>query len=167
MKHVLSVLLAVGALLCCGCSARQPQVPTVPETAVLLEVSMTRTTSSADDSFWFTAGRPQWGSDSEGHFLNCEYRAETGEFVERRDAGIPEAQWAKLETLVQGLALAPYEAPDEALLDAPNSEVTITWTDGGEKIRCRYALDGADALDAFLRELAAGSQTPAKLEETE
>ena len=81
MKHVLSVLLAVGALLCCGCTAKQPQVPTVPETALLLEVSMTRTTSSADDSFWFTAGRPQWGSDGEGHFLNCEYRAETGEFI--------------------------------------------------------------------------------------
>ena len=128
---------------------------------------MTRTTSSADDSFWFTAGRPQWGSDGEGHFLNCEYRAETGEFVERRDAGIPEAQWAELETLVRGLALAPYETPDEALLDAPNSEVTITWTDGGEKIRCRYAAKGADALDAFLCELATGSQTPAKLEETE
>ena len=128
---------------------------------------MTRTTSSADDSFWFTAGRPQWGSDGEGHFLNCEYRAETGEFIERRDAGIPEAQWAELETLVRGLALAPYEAPDEDLLDTPNSDVTITWTDGGEKIRCRYALDGADALDAFLRALAAGTQTPAKLEETE
>lgn len=167
MKHVLSVLLAVGALLCCGCSAKQPQVPTVPETAVLLEVSMTRTTSSADDSFWFTAGRPQWDTEADGHFLNCECRAETGEFIERRDTGIPEAQWAKLETLVRGLALAPYEAPDETLLDAPNSEVTITWTDGGEKIRCRYALDGADALDAFLRELAAGTQTPAKLEETE
>ncbi len=167
MKHVLSILLAVGALLCCGCTAKQPQVPTVPETAVLLEVSMTRTTSSADNSFWFTAGRPQWGSDGEGHFLNCEYRAETGEFIERRDAGIPEAQWAELETLVRGLALAPYEAPDVNLLDAPNSEVTITWTDGGEKIRCRYALDGADALDVFLRALAAGTQTPAELEETE
>ena len=88
-------------------------------------------------------------------------------FDKNKDAGIPEAQWAKLETLVRELDLAPYEAPDEALLDAPNSEVTITWTDGGEKIRCRYALDAADALDTFLRELAAGTQTPAKLEETE
>ena len=134
-------------------SNRSESKPEVPETAVLLEVSMTRTTSSADDSFWFTAGRPQWDTEADGHFLNCECRAETGEFIERRDAGIPEAQWAKLETLVRGLALAPYEAPDETLLDAPNSEVTITWTDGGEKIRCRYALDGADALDAFLRKL--------------
>ena len=50
-----------------------------------------------------------------------------------------------METLVRGLALAPYEAPDENLLDAPNGEVNITWTDGGGKIRCRYAPDGADA----------------------
>ena len=128
---------------------------------------MTRTTSSADDSFWFTAGRPQWDTEADGHFLNCEYRAENGNFVERRDAPLTDMQWAELEALVRGLKLAPYEAPDADLLDAPNSDVTITWTDSGEKIKCRYAIEGADALDAFLRELTAGTQTPAELEETE
>ncbi len=169
MKHVLSALLAAGVLLLCGCAAKAPApgAEAVPETAALLEVSWTKTSSSADSSFWFTAGRPQWGSDGEGHFLNCEYRAETGEFVERRDAKLKDAQWTELETLVRGLALAPYEAPDENLLDAPNGEVTITWTDGGGKIRCRYAPDGADALDTFLHGLAAQTQTPAELEETE
>ena len=167
MKYVLSVLLAVSALLCCGCSVKQPQVQTVPETAVLLEVSMTRTTSSADDSFWFTAGRPQWDTEADGHFLNCEYRAENGNFVERRDAPLTDMQWAELEALVRALDLAPYEAPDENLLDAPNSDVTITWTDGGEKIKCRYALDGEDALEAFLRELADRTQSSADLEETD
>lgn len=148
-------------VLLCGCSggkAAAPRTPSVPETAALLEVSWTRTTSSADGSFWFTAGRPQWEPDAEGHFLNCEYRAENGETVERRDAPIPDAQWAELEKLVRSLNLAPYEAPDEHLLDAPDSEVTVTWTDGGEKLRCRYAAGGADALDAFLRELAYRTQ---------
>lgn len=148
-------------------SNRAESSPEIPKTAVLLEVSMTRTTSSADDSFWFTAGRPQWDTEADGHYLNCEYRAENGEFIERRDAPLTDAQWTELETLVRGLSLAPYEAPDENLLDAPNGEVTITWTDGGEKIRCRYATDGADVLDTFLRELAAQTHTLAKETETE
>ena len=125
---------------------------------------MTRTTSLADGSFWFTAGRPQWDTEADGHFLNCEYRAENGDFVERRDAPLTDMQWAELEALVRALDLAPYEALDENLLDAPNGDVTITWTDGGEKIKCRYAIEGADALDAFLRELAVQTQTPAELE---
>ena len=148
-------------------SNRAEREPKLSKTAVLIEVSWMRTASSADDSFWFTAGRPQWGTEADGHFLNCEYRAENGNFVERRDAPLTDTQWAELETLVRGLALAPYEAPDEDLLDAPNSEVTITWTHGGEKVRCRYAPDGADALDTFLRELAVQTQTPAELEETD
>ena len=171
MKKRLIFLCLAGALVGFGVfelqravSNRSESTPEVPKTAALLEVSMTRTTSSADDSFWFTAGRPQWDTEADGHFLNCEYRAEDGEFVERRDAPLTDAQWTALVTLVRGLKLAPYEAPDENLLDAPNSDVTITWTDGGEKIKCRHALDGADALDAFLRELAAGTQTPAELE---
>lgn len=170
MKKRLILLLLAGALVGFGVfelqrmvSNRAESKPEVSETAVLLEVSMTRTTSSADDSFWFTAGRPQWNTEADGHFLNCEYRAENGNFVERRDAPLTDVQWAELEVLVRGLDLAPYEAPDENLLDAPNGEVTITWTDGSKKIKCRYALDGADALDAFLRELAAGTQTPAEL----
>ena len=171
MKKRLILLFLAGALVGFGVfelqravSNRSESKPEVPETAVLLEVSMTRTTSSADDSFWFTAGRPQWDTEADGHFLNCEYRAENGNFVERRDATLEDTQWAELETLVRALDLAPYEAPDEDLPDAPNSEVTITWTDGGEKIKCRYAADGADALDAFLRELASGTQTPAEFD---
>ena len=66
-----------------------------------------------------------------------------------------------------GLDLAPYEAPDEDLLDAPNSEVTVTWKDGEEKFKCRYAADGADALDGFLHALAAQTPSPAELEETD
>ena len=174
MKKRLILLFLAGVLVGFGVfelqravSNRSESKPEVPETAVLLEVSMTRTTSSADDSFWFTAGRPQWDTEADGHFLNCEYRAEDGEFVERRDAKLDDAQWMQMETLVRALDLAPYEAPDEDLLDAPNSDVTITWTDGGEKIKCRYAIEGADALEAFLRELAAQTQAPAELEETE
>ena len=174
MKKRLIWLFLAGALVGFGVfelqravSNRSESKPEVPETAVLLEVSMTRTTSSADDSFWFTAGRPQWDTEADGHFLNCEYRAENGNFVERRDATLEDTQWAELETLVRALDLAPYEAPDENLLDAPNRDVTITWTDSGEKIKCRYALDGADALDAFLHELAVQTQAPAELEETE
>jgi len=174
MKKRLIWLFLAGALVGFGVfelqravSNRSESKPEVPETAVLLEVSMTRTTSSADDSFWFTAGRPQWDTEADGHFLNCEYRVENGEFAQRRDAPLTDVQWSELETLVWALDLAPYEAPDEDLLDAPNSDVTITWTDGGEKIKCRYALDGADALDAFLRELTAGTQAPAELGETE
>lgn len=165
MKYALSVLLAASLLLCCGCTAKQPQ--TIPETAVLIEVSWMRTTSSADDGFWFTAGRPQWDTEAEGHFLNCEYRAADGELIERRDAPISDAQWAGLEALARGLDLAPYEASDEDLLDAPNSEVTVTWKDGEEKFKCRYAADGADALDTFLRELAVQAQTPAELDDTD
>ena len=149
------MLLSAALTLLCGCAGG---TPSVPETAALLEVSWTRTTSSADGSFWFTAGRPQWETDAEGHFLNCEYRAENGETVERRDTPIPDAQWAELEKLVRSLDLAPYAAPDEHLLGAPDSEVTVTWTDGGEKLRCRYAAGGADALDAFLRALAYRTQ---------
>ena len=174
MKKRLIWLFLAGALVGFGvfelqraASNRAERKPEVPETAVLLEVSITRTTSSADDSFWFTAGRPQWDAEADGHFLNCEYRAENGEFVERRDAKLDDAQWEELEALVRALDLAPYESPDENLLDASNSDVTITWTDSGEKIKCRYTADGADALDAFLRELASGTQTPAELEETE
>lgn len=103
MKYALSVLLAASLLLCCGCTAKQPQ--TIPETAVLIEVSWMRTTSSADDGFWFTAGRPQWDTEAEGHFLNCEYRAADGELIERRDAPISDAQWAGLEALARGLTL--------------------------------------------------------------
>ncbi len=148
-------------------SESEPAVQRPSESAALLEISWIRTVSSADDSFWFTAGRSQWDTDTEGHFLNCEYHMENGESVERRDAPLTDAQWAELETLVLSLDLAPYEAPDDGLLDAPNSEVTITWADGGEKIRCRYSADGADALDTFLRKLAVQTQTPAELEETE
>ena len=171
MKKRLILLFLAGALVGFGAlelqravSHRAESKPEVPETAVLLEVSMTRTTSSADDSFWFTAGRPQWDTEAGGHFLNCEYRAENGEFIERRDAPLTDTQWTQLEPLVRGLDLTPCEAPDEDLLDAPNGDVTITWADGSEKIKCRYALDAADALGAFLRELAAGTQTPAELE---
>ena len=171
MKKRLIWLFLAGALVGFGVfelqravSNRAERKPEVPETAVLLEVSMTRTTSSADDSFWFTAGRPQWDTEADGHFLNCEYRAENGNFVERRDAPLTDVQWTELETLVRALDLAPYEAPDENLLDASNSDVTITWTDSGEKIKCRYATAGADALNAFLHELAAGTQTPAEFD---
>lgn len=174
MKKRLILLFLAGTLVGFGVfelqravSNRSESKPEVPETAVLLEVSMTRTTSSADDSFWFTAGRPQWDTEADGHFLNCEYRAENGEFAQRRDAPLTDMQWAELEALVRALDLAPYEAPDENLLDAPNGDVTITWTDGGEKIKCRYVTEGADALNEFLRELAAQTQTPAELEETE
>ena len=171
MKKRLIWLFLAGALVGFGAfelqravSNRSESKPEVPETALLLEVSMTRTTSSADDSFWFTAGRPQWDTEADGHFLNCEYRAEDGDFAERRDAPLTDMQWAELEALVRALDLTPYEAPDENLLDASNSDVTITWTDGGEKIKCRYAAEGADALDAFLRELTAGTQTPAEFD---
>lgn len=167
MKKRLSLLFIAGVLVGFGVlelqravSSRAKREPEVPETAVLLEVSWMRTTSTADDSFWFTAGRPQWDTELEGHFLNCEYLGEDGKFIERRDAPLMDAQWIELETLVRDLNLAPYEAPGENLLDASNSEVTTTWTDGGEKIKCRYADDGADALDAFLRELEAQTRPP-------
>ena len=161
MRHILSALLSAGALLLCGCSGGgtpAPQTQAISEAAVLIEVSWIQTAPSADESFRLTAGRPQWEPDAEGHFLNCEFRAEDGEHVDRRDAPISDAQWAELEALLRSLVLAPYTAPDETVLDAANSEVTVTWAENGEKLRCRYAANGADALDTFLRGLSYRTQ---------
>ena len=134
-------------------------VPEVPEAAVLIEVSWTQTAMSADDCFWFTAGRPQWDTEADGLFLNCEFRTPDGGFAERRDAPLTDAQWAELEALVRLPGLVPYVPPDENLLDAPGGEITVTWEYGGEKLRQRYAPEGSEALGTFLRALAAHTQS--------
>ena len=147
-----------------GC-AESPE--DVPENAVLKEVSWSQTAMSADECFWFTAGRPQWDTEADGRFLNCEFRAEDGGFVERRDAPLSDAQWTELESLIHTLALLPYTPPDENLLDAANSEITLTWKNGGETVKKRYAGSNADTLYALLLELAARTQSTGGAGETE
>lgn len=162
MKYVLPVLLTASIMLLCGCSAKEAPVSTaepLPENAALVSFAWSQTAMSADESFWFAAGKPQWNTDAEGRFLNCEFRTAEGEFVERRDALLSDEQWAELEKQIRMLSLLPYAAPDENMLDATDSQIDIAWSNGGETVKNRYAGNNADAFYDFLCEFAMQTQS--------
>ncbi len=162
MKYVLPALLTAGILLLCGCSAKEApasKAEPLPENTVLVSFAWSQTAMSADESFWFAAGKPQWDTDAEGRFLNCEFRAADGEFVERRDAPLSDEQWAELEKQIRTLSLLPYAAPDENMLDASDSQIDIAWSNGEETVKTRYAGGDEDAFYDFLCEFALQTQS--------
>lgn len=162
MKYIMPALLAVGILLLCSCSAKEASVSKakpLPENAVLVSFAWSQTAMSADESFWFAAGRPQWDTDAEGRFMNCEFCTADGEFVERRDAPLSDEQWAELERQIGMLSLLPYAAPDENILDASDSQIDIAWSDGEGKVKNRYSGSDADAFYDFLCEFASQTQS--------
>lgn len=162
MKYVLPALLTAGILLLCSCSAKNPPASaaeTLPANAALISFAWSQTAMSADESFWFAAGKPQWNADAEGRFLNCEFRATDGEFVERCDAPLSDEQWAELERQIRTLSLLPYTAPDENTLDATDSQIDIAWSDGEGTVKTRYAGSDADAFYDFLCEFTIQTQS--------
>ena len=157
-------LLAAGAGLLARSAARtapeRPAAPpAVPEGAVLKSFAWTRSSSSADESFWFNLGPAQGDAEAAGSFLNCEFHEADGRFVARQDAPLTGEQWAALSETLRPLALPPYTPPEEQLLDGCEGEVTVTWVVDGETIRCRYADGKYEALYALLRALSMQSQS--------
>ena len=146
---------------------KPPAAQSVSEEASLRSISWSQTAMSADECFWFSLGSHQWDEEAEGRFLNCEFRGENGEFIRRRDAQLSDAQWTELENMARTLDLPPYTPADEHLLDAPDSEITVTWEAGDEILKYRYSTEGADALYELLCRVAPQTQSAEQYEETE
>lgn len=157
-----AILIAGTAGLCIWLAARSASERTAanapPENALLRSFAWTRSSTSADESFWFNLGPAQWDVEAAGPFLNCEFREEDGSLVKRQDAPLTGDQWTALAEALRALSLSPYTPPDESLLDGGGGEITVTWIVGGETIRCRYADGENEALYALLRALSMQSQ---------
>ena len=128
--------------------------PAQPEPPALRELAWSQTAMSSSEFFLFTLGRSQEDRQLEGHFLNCEFQSAEGEWIQRQDAPLSDGQWAELEALLRELTLSPYVPPDEGLLDAGDSRITVRWEGGGKPAEVHYGRNGAGPLYAYLCALA-------------
>lgn len=126
------------------------QVQVVSDTARLESFFWNQSHSNADECFVFSFGAAQWDTEAKGHYLNCEFRATDGEFIDHRDVPVTQEQWSELEKKLRELSLPPYVPPDPDLLDAADSCLEICWTENGNRFTNRYNGEYAHELHTFL-----------------
>lgn len=131
-------------------TSAEEQIQAISDTARLYSFFWSQSHSNAYECFVFSFGATQWNTESDGHYLNCEFRTSDGEFIEHRDVPVSNEQWVELEDTLRGLSLPPYSPPDPNLTDAANSCVEICWTDDGNRFTNRCNGEYADKLRAFI-----------------
>ena len=128
MKRSL-IFTAIGAVL----HRRFARIKTA-DAAKLYSFFWNQSSENADACFMFSFGAAQESKEAQGHYLNCEFRAPDGEFVECGDVIVTDKQWSELETVLCGLSLPPYSPPDPYISDAADSRMEICRMKNGERI---------------------------------
>ena len=128
----------------------EQKTQTVPDTATLYSFFWRQSAENADACFTLSFSAAETNAGADGHYLNGEFRAADGEFVECRDVPVPEERWRELEAALRRLSLPSYSPPDPHLLDATDSCVAIGWAENGNHFTNRYNGASAHELHAFL-----------------
>ena len=131
----------------------------VSGTARLTRFYWNQSTASENDCFSFSLGEARMTlKPTEGLYFSYRYRTENAGPVSRIDVSVPpeqaQAYLSSIEKELRALELPTYHSPGSYALDAMDSYLSATWSDGGESFTNSYWGEGAQSIYALMVELA-------------